>query len=191
MLFRSKRWDRILREPVREEPPAGEEPELSQVLDSLERSPKDRQEPPERTKKERRRAAVQPEAAPKPEAPPAAEALPVEEAPAPRKGKKAAKAEKRGLDPAPIAEPVPEQDREPSVLEWIYIEIYYIGIQLLRDMHLFRREAGKLRDWLWERAPLWFEEQRRRFLRVCNHISDTTLFPYRELARLTDRKSVV
>ena len=182
-----KRWDRILREPVREEPPAGEEPELSQVLDSLERSPKDRQEPPERTKKEKRRAAVQPEAAPKPEAPPAAEALPVEEAPAPRKGKKAAKAEKRGLDPAPIAEPVPEQDREPSVLEWIYIEIYYIGIQLLRDMHLFRREAGKLRDWLWERAPLWFEEQRRRFLRVCNHISDTTLFPYRELARLTSR----
>ena len=54
-------------------------------------------------------------------------------------------------------------------------------------MHLFRRELGKLRDWLWEVVPQWFTMQRRRFLRLCTHISDTTLFPYREIARLTSR----
>lgn len=78
-------------------------------------------------------------------------------------------------------------DREPNVLEWIYIEIYYIGIQLMRDMNLLRREAEKLFAWLKERIPRWLEEQNRRFQRFCRHISDTTLFPYREIARLTAR----
>lgn len=194
-----KRWERILREPVGAPPAAEPAPELSQVMDSLEEPPREdpAPEPPKRKKRGAAQAKAAPVPAPEPEGPesPVPGEEPPKGAPAPRKGRKEKppKAEKRprekapALDPAPIAEPVPPRDWEPSALEWIYIEVYYIGIQLLRDLHLFRREAAKLRDWLWEQAPLWFEEQRRRFLRVCNHISDTTLFPYRELARLTSR----
>ena len=36
---------------------------------------------------------------------------------------------------------------EPSLLEWVYIEVYYIGIQLMRDMHLLRREWERLMGW--------------------------------------------
>lgn len=74
---------------------------------------------------------------------------------------------------------------EPSLLEWVYIEVYYIGIQLMRDMNLLRREWERLMGWVRYYVPRWFQEQHSRFLRVCTHISDTTLFPYRELARLT------
>ena len=138
-------------------------------------------------------------------APPEEEALAPhpEEAPKPPFWKKAAKVKKeKPVKPAKAKkEKAPKEkvqrdlshagqavgDREPNVLEWIYIEIYYIGIQLMRDMNLLRREAEKLFAWLKERIPRWLEEQNRRFQRFCRHISDTTLFPYREIARLTAR----
>lgn len=75
--------------------------------------------------------------------------------------------------------------RSPTPWEWFYIEIYYIGIQLMRDVHLMRREAAKGISWLAHAVPSWLMEQRRKFLRICDRISDKTLFPYREIARRT------
>lgn len=76
---------------------------------------------------------------------------------------------------------------EPTLLEWVYIEVYYIGVQLMRDMNFLHRRWQQLADWMAYQVPRWFQWQHQRFLRVCTHISDTTLFPYRELAKLTGR----
>ncbi len=189
-----KRWDRILREPVRQEPeePA---PELSQVLETLEEGasqpePREhlkKEKPPKREKPPKAERAAKADPPPRPAPAPPPEKAPQSSPPKAKKTKAIRKAEPRHLAHPPAEPPSSEREREPTILEWIYIEVYYIGIQLLRDMHLFRRELGKLRDWLWEVVPQWFTMQRRRFLRLCTHISDTTLFPYREIARLTSR----
>lgn len=90
---------------------------------------------------------------------------------------------------APRAAKGRDRGGEPTILEWAYIEVYYIGIQLMRDINQVRRRLSKLAAWVGEYVPRWFRGQHDRFLRVCTHISDTTLFPYRELARLTGRLS--
>ena len=98
-------------------------------------------------------------------------------------GKKPGKAPKPHRE-APAAEGK-EPRRAPTPLEWVYIETYYIGIQLMRDVHLMRREAMKTLSWLAREVPAWVLAQRRRFLRLTDRISEKTLAPYRELARRT------
>ena len=98
-------------------------------------------------------------------------------------GKKPEKAPKPHRE-APAAEGK-EPRRAPTPLEWVYIETYYIGIQLMRDVHLMRREAMKTLSWLAREVPAWVLAQRRRFLRLTDRISEKTLAPYRELARRT------
>lgn len=183
---KESRWKRILAAPKRAQQPEGEgREELAQVMEELEeREPQGAFATAEAPEAEAGRKA---DAA----APPKEKAKrPGREKPAKAKKEKPPKKEKspkesprRDLSQAGQA----VGDREPNVLEWIYIEIYYIGIQLMRDMNLLRREAGKLFAWLGVHIPRWLEEQNRRFQRLCRHISDMTLFPYREIARLTAR----
>ena len=99
---------------------------------------------------------------------------------------KAPKAEKAALAP----EKKEKLPIEPfALMEWAYAQLYYIGVQLMRLMNRVWRRLTKLAEWMSVALPRWFEEQRGRFLRVTTHISDMTLFPYRELARLTGRLS--
>ncbi len=120
------------------------------------------------------------EAAPPSERPPRKKNPPKKKAP---RQKKAGK-EKEKSRPAPREKEEPSR-RSPTVLEWVYIETYYIGIQLMRDVHLMRRGAARRIAWLARVVPAWLMEQRRRFLRFCDRISDKTLSPYREIARRT------
>lgn len=107
--------------------------------------------------------------------------------PAGERAKKAAVKKKpvARSEESPQKEETGSGHRSPTPWEWFYIETYYIGIQLMRDVHLMRREAAKGISWLTHAVPSWLMEQRRRFLRICDRISDKTLFPYREIARRT------
>lgn len=76
-----------------------------------------------------------------------------------------------------------------ALSDWVYAQLYFIGVQVMRDMNRIWHRLALLSAWIREAVPRWFGEQRSRFLRVTGHISDMTLFPYRELARLTGRLS--
>lgn len=188
-----QRWAKILSQPApgaKEEPPSPElgevlrlvDPpappqdqgeELRDVLQSLDaRQPAPEEKTPPRKKRSAKAAERRKEKQPEERSPKA----------------------RRAPEPPPREEPKPEA-RPPEknssyflvLLEWLYIETYYIGVQLQRDFHLLRRRWKKVSDWVRYNVPRWFQEQHRRFSVLCSRISDTTLFPYREIARLTGR----
>lgn len=81
------------------------------------------------------------------------------------------------------------KDKKPSHLETLHREIYFLGVQIIRDWYLLRRQATALIQMLTTCIPPWIEHKKRRLKWLWELFSHTSLYPYRDIVQKTQKLS--
>ena len=72
-----------------------------------------------------------------------------------------------------------------TFLDWLYSECYFIGIQLMRDGHTYRRQGLSRGKEIAKKIPGAFRSFRKWVVKVWEDFSDSSLAPFREISKKT------